>query len=76
MNYVMNLDHDQINTLVSALLTRIRDMEADATYRDRTIDGLNNTISKLREEKRELLDQLAEAKATPAEPFEVGTLYV
>lgn len=64
MNYVMNLDHDQINTLVSALLTRIRDMEADATYRERTIDGLNSTISKLREEKRELIAQLV----CPAEP--------
>ena len=67
MNYVMNLDHDQINTLVSALLTRIRDMEADATYRERTIDGLNNTISALRTEKRELLAQLAEANT--------GTVY-
>lgn len=67
MNYVMSLDHDQINTLVSALLTRIRDMEADATYRERTIDGLNSTISALRTEKRELLAQLAEANAEPAD---------
>lgn len=67
MNYIMNLDHDKINTLVSALLTRIRDMEADATYRERTIDGLNSTISALRTEKRELLAQLAKVNAEPAD---------
>ena len=67
MNYVMNLDHDQINTLVSALLMRIRDMEADATYRERTIDGPNNTISAMRTERRELLAQLAEANAEAAD---------
>lgn len=71
MNYVMNLDHDQINTLVSALLTRIRDMEADATYRERTIDGLNSTLSKLRDENRELIAQLV-CPAEPAEEFEAG----
>lgn len=72
MNHIVNLDADQINTLVSALLTRIRDMEADATYRERTIDGLNRTISKLRDEKRELMARIAEDNAEPAEEFEAG----
>ena len=71
MNHIVNLDADQINTLVSALLTRIRDMEADATYRERTIDSLNRTISKLRDEKREPIAQLV-CPAEPAEEFEAG----
>lgn len=67
MDFVMNLDHDQVSTLVYALLLCIRDMEADTTYKDRTIDSLNSTISALRTEKRELLAQLAEANAEPAD---------
>lgn len=71
MSYVMNLDHDQINTLVSALLARIRDLEADVTFRERTIDSLNRTISKLRDENSELIAHLV-CPAEPAEEFEAG----
>lgn len=52
---LITLKSDQADTLISALIERIRQLEGEVSYRQRNIDGLTDTIAKLRAEKRDIL---------------------
>lgn len=52
---LITLKSDQADTLISALIERIRQLEGEVSYQQRNIDGLTDTIAKLRAEKRDIL---------------------
>lgn len=52
---IFSVRADQADTLISALVERIRQLEGEVSYQQRNIDGLTDTISKLRAEKQAIL---------------------